>query len=149
MKCKHIKTAIFHIRSYAYSKDDSGADIEISRHVFAEGDKKMTYCSSGAAALPPQLFTTRPEYDMPKLENLSVKGDVKEQNFGIRGQGLNYDPVIPLCFENQREDFDDGIPKLPDLGWVSDQGDVDPMNRLYKAESAVSDLSKQDLMSDL
>ena len=64
---------------------------------------------------------------MPNLENLSVRGDVKE-------------PV-----ENRSENFDDGIPKLPDLGWV----DVDPMNRLYKAESAVSDASKQDLMSDL
>ena len=128
-----------------YTKDDSGADMEISKHVLAEEDKKIPYCTSGAMALPPQFCTNRTEYDMPNLENLSVK----EQNFDMHGHGSNYEPMVPMPLENRREDFDDGIPKLPDLGWVSDQGDVDPMNRLYKAESAVSDASKQDLMSDL
>ena len=70
-------------------------------------------------------------------------------NFNIHGQGANYGPGVAFSLNKKQDDFDDGIPKLPDLGWVSDQGDVDPMNRLYKAESAVSDASKQDLMSDL
>ena len=50
---------------------------------------------------------------------------------------------------NHQDEFDDGIPRLPDLGWTSDHGEVDPLERLSKAESAVFDSSKKDLMSDL
>ena len=83
--------------------------MEISKHVLAEEGKKIAYCTTGAVALPPRFCTNRIEYDMPNLENLSVRGDEKEQNFDMHGNGSNYEPMVPLLLENRREDFDDGI----------------------------------------
>ena len=57
--------------------------------------------------------------------------------------------LVEVTSSDQNDGFDDRIPKLPDLGWASDQGEIDPMGRLSKAESAVFDASQQDLMSDL
>ena len=77
--------------------------------------------------------------------------NAKEQNSDTQHKELKCQSVVPQPREEENVNlhFDDGIPKLPDLSWVSDQGDVDPLCRLYKAESAASDASKQDLMSDL
>ena len=64
--------------------------------------------------------------------------------------GNTHDKASNLATDASYQDgFDDGIPRLPDIGWICDQGEVDPMERLSKVESAVFDASQQDLMSDL
>merc|ERR1712096_206294 len=85
------------------------------------------------------------------IQNLPIREDVKELNVcmsNTQKQGMNQ-PILSQPLGNKRE-FDDGIPTLPDLCWGSDdQGEIDPLGRLTKAESAVADASKQDLMSNL
>jgi hypothetical protein len=122
------------------------------QNAFNEGDPKLINVMGDDASFPVHLFTNRPQYELPDLHDLSVKGDdVKGQNidkFDAQPQAAKYQPIVPQPMGG-RQEFDDGIPKLPDLGWVSDQGEVDSLCRLNTAESNASDASKRDLMSDL
>ena len=88
-----------------------------------------------------------PDYELPNLIGLSILDDVKVENTKASHPNAK-DSACPKLSNHQNE-FDDGIPTLPDLGWISDHGEVDPLERLSKAESAVIDSSKKDLMSDL
>lgn len=140
-------------RSDTYTNDmsDDGSATPNVQNVFNEEAPKLINVMSEGASLPVHLFTNRPQYELPNLQDLSVRDDVKEQNidkFDTQQQASKYQPIVPQPLGGSQE-LDDGIPKLPDLGWVSDQGEVDPLCRLYKAESNASDASKRDLMSDL
>ena len=126
------------------TKDESGNDIS---------DSKFSCFVDIPNVTPLDQFTNRGlQYEMPNLEDLSVKSVGRKQNeelSDVHGAASRNQPAVPQPAGVGQDEFDDGIPKLPDLGWVSDQGEVDPMIRLYNAESAVSEASKQDLMSDL
>ena len=102
---------------------------------------------NGVAALPLRHLISMPDYELPNLIGLSILDDVKVKNTEDLHPNAN-DSNCPKA-SNHQEEFDDGIPTLPDLGWISDHGEVDPLERLSKAESAVFDSSKKDLMSDL
>lgn len=102
---------------------------------------------NGAAAFPLRHLISMPDYELPNLIGLSILDDVKVENTKASHPNAK-DSACPKLSNHQNE-FDDGIPTLPDLGWISDHGEVDPLERLSKAESAVIDSSKKDLMSDL
>ena len=102
---------------------------------------------NGAAALRLRHLISMPEYELPNLIGLSILDDVKVEN--TEAAHPNAKDSACTKSSNHQDKFDDGIPTLPDLGWISDHGEVDPLERLSKAESAVIDSSKKDLMSDL
>ena len=102
---------------------------------------------NGAAALQLRHLISMPDYELPNLIGLSILDEVKVENTEAVHPNAK-DSDCPKS-SNHQDEFDDGIPRLPDLGWTSDHGEVDPLERLSKAESAVFDSSKKDLMSDL
>ena len=98
---------------------------------------KITNAQNIATALSLGDSTNLPGYELPDLTHLSIAHNGKVPD-AIQGASQNFQGA-----------FDDGIPMLPDLGCFSDHGSIDPLGRLYKAESAVSESSNHDLMSDL
>lgn len=133
-----------------YTKEESDANIPRDKDNDSANGKYVFNHENGAAALPAHHLISRPDYELPNLDMLSIVDDSKVKHTGSsipHGNFSSYSPMTPLG--DQNDGFDDGIPKLPDLGWASDQGEIDPMGRLSKAESAVFDASQQDLMSDL
>ena len=136
-------------RSITYTNEES--DSNIFQHQSSNGaihiNNDGPNCENGAAALPLRQLISMPGYELPNLIGLSILDDVKVENT----EAVNPKDKVSNGSKgsNRQDDLDNGIPTLPDLGWISDHGEVDPLERLSKAESAVFDSSKKDLMSDL
>ena len=133
-----------------YTKEESDSNIPRYKDIDVANDQDVSNYENGAAALPMRHLISRPDYELPNLDMLSIMdgGKVKNtESSNPHEKASHCSPMVRLG--DQQDGFDDGIPKLPDLGWASDQGEIDPMGRLSKAESAVFDASQQDLMSDL
>ena len=95
------------------------------------------------------IYTNVGQYNLPNLQNLSMRDEEKELNVykNTQTQHQAKKPIVPQPSDNKS--VPPGIPRLPDLCWGSDQGELDPLSRLHKVESGVSDTSKQDLMASL
>ena len=116
---------------------------------YNEGVPKLLNIMDDGAMQPAGIYTNVGQYNLPNLQNLSMMDEEKELNVykNTQTQSRALNPIVPQPSDDKA--IPPGIPRLPDLCWGSDQGELDPLSRLHKVESGVSDTSKQDLMASL
>merc|ERR1719510_492398 len=78
--------------------------------VVNEEDPKLINIAMGGAPLPVDLFTNRPQYQLPDLQDLSMRDDNgKDKNidkFETQHQASKYQPIVPQPLGG-RQEYDD------------------------------------------